>query len=115
MNFCKWIAVATLAASLPATADIVTVVEAVETSTSNINLPVSDNGRLSFKPCAGECAEEFVAVRLTPETRFVTNEGAVAFHLFRKAFMNIRPGTDAYALVSYDTRTNTVTSVRIAN
>jgi hypothetical protein len=115
MDLRKLIAVSILAASLPATADIVTVMNAVETTTSNINFPVSNNARLSFKPCAGTCTKEYVSVRLSPDTSFFVGSKAVVFDEFRKAFLNIRPGTDTYALVSYDTRTSTVTSVRIAN
>ncbi|MDH4049291.1 MAG: hypothetical protein OEW68_14935 [Gammaproteobacteria bacterium] len=115
MKLRNLIAVLMLAAGVPATADVVTVVDAVETTTSNINFPVSNNGRLLFKPCAGTCSANFVSARLTPETRFAINGAAVEFDDFRKQFLNIRPGTDTYALVSYDTRSNTVTSVQIAN
>jgi hypothetical protein len=115
MDLRKLIAVLMLAACLPAAAEIVTLVEAVETTTSNINIPVSNNGRLSFKPCAGSCKAEYVSVRLTPETRFTVGKTALEFDKFRKEFLNIRPGTDTYALVSYDTRSNTATSVHIAN
>lgn len=115
MKFCNFIAVLMLAAWLPAIADIATVVEAVETTTSNIKLPVSNNGRLSFQACAGPCEKDFVSVRLTPDTAFFVSGLAVEFDEFRTAFLNIRTGSKTYALVSYDTQSGTVTSVRIEN
>ena len=104
-----------LALAFPAAADVVTVVEAIETTASNISVPVSNNSRLNFKPCPGTCKADFRSARLTPETRFVVNGQSMAFDEFRKAFINLRRGNDTYALVSYDTRSNTVSSVRISN
>lgn len=96
-----------------ATADIVTVVDVVETSMANVNVPTSTNGRLTFKPCADACDEEFISVRLTPETRFVIHGQQVNFVEFRQEFYRLRRGKDDYALVSYDTEKGIVTSVNV--
>lgn len=94
-------------------ADVVTVVNAVETVTSNISVPTSPNGRLMFRPCDTACDAKFIAVRLTPETRYSVNGQAMSFTDFRREFFNRRRGGDDYALVSYDTETSTATSVFI--
>jgi len=103
-----------LGLSMNAAADLVTVVRAVEVTTSNINMPTSTNGRLSFKPCAGECDAEFLSARLTPATEFKVDGSAQSFVDFREAFFNLPRGKDHYALVSYDAKSFIVTSVHIA-
>ena len=115
MNLRISVATLALALSLPAAADVVTVMEAVETTVGNINVPVSNNGRLAFKPCAGDCTADYLSVRLTPETAYAVRGKAVDFGFFRKAFYDRRRSIDGYALVSYDVKTNTVVSVRIAD
>ena len=83
----------------------------METSAANVNVPTSTNGQLTFKPCAEECDEEFISVRLTPETQFVVRGQQVNFADFRQEFYKLRRGRINYALVSYDTEKRTVTSV----
>ena len=92
---------------------IVTEVEAVELSPSNIILPGSVNGMMTYRPCAGECDVEYERARLTDATSFVVNGEAVKWEDFRVDFTTIRAGDDSYALVSVDLRTGTVTSIRI--
>ncbi len=94
---------------------IVTIVEAVEVSRSNISVPTSANGRMMFKPCAGKCDAKFVAVRLTPATRYFVDQKPVDFLGFRAAFFNSGRGTDDYALVSYEKESNTATSVNLGS
>ena len=101
-----------LCVSVPATAELRTLVEAKETSTAFMNVPTSDNGRLTFKSCE-EC--EFVTVRLTPGTTYYLRGESMLFAEFRKHFSNLRRSKEDYALVTYDTETNTVTSVRVAD
>lgn len=112
----KALAIFGLALCQPAVADfeIVTLVNAVETSPSNIILPSSLNGMVSFRPCAGECDVEYSRARLTEGTTFAVDGKAVKFEDFRKAFAVIRGTDDSYALVSYDTKTKTVTSIDVA-
>jgi hypothetical protein len=97
---------------MAATAEIVTLVDAVETSTKNLSVPTASNGNLSFKPCADGC-DKIIRVRLTPETRYVLNGVAMEFIDFRREFYRLRRGSEDIALVSYDTQKNTVTSVRV--
>ncbi len=92
---------------------IVTEVEAVELSPSNIILPGSVNGMMTFRPCAGDCEVEYERARLTETTSFVVNGVAVKWEDFRVDFTTMRSADDSYALVSVDLRTNTVTSIQI--
>lgn len=94
--------------------EIVTLVNAVETSPSNIVLPASTNGVVSFRPCDGECDAEYERVRLTETTTFVVDGETVKFEAFRNAFAVIKGNKDSYGLISYDTKTKTVTSIDIA-
>ena len=112
MKFRTALLIALLGIALPAMADITTLINAVETSTSNVTVPTASSGHLSFKPCAVDC-EEIIRVRLTPETRYVLNGATMEFIDFRREFYKLRRGSKNYALVSYDTQKNTVTSVRV--
>lgn len=111
----KFFLILALAVSTTATADIVTVVDAVETVTSNISVPTTPNGRLMFRPCDADCDESFIAVRLTPETTYHVRGTAVDFVEFRRQFFNLRRGGEGYALVSYDTESKSATSIRIGS
>ena len=112
MKFRMIILLAGLSIGMAATADIVTLVDAVETSTANLSVPTSSNGNLSFKPCATGC-DQIIRVRLTPETRFVLHGVPMDFADFRREFNKMRRASKDYALVSFDTQRNTVTSVEI--
>ena len=89
-------------------------IDAVETSASDIIIPATLNGTMTFKPCAGECDREHKRARLTPDTKFALNGKAVKFEEFRREFAIIKRGDKSYALVSYDTETNTVTKIEIS-
>jgi hypothetical protein len=113
MDYRRIVSILALALCVSATADIVTIVDAVETSAANVNVPTSINGRLTFKPCAEACNAEFISVRLTPETQFVVRGQQVNFVDFRREFYKLPRYRIYYALVSYDTEKRTVTSVHL--
>ena len=113
MDLRAFAAFVVLATAVPVSADIVTLIDAVETTAGNLRVPVSNNGRLSFRPCDMACDEDFVMARLTPGTTFVVHGAGVDFLEFRKEFYNLRQGHDVYALVSYHVDKNTITSVQI--
>ena len=98
--------------ALPASADIRTIVHAVETSTAFMNIPTTESSRLTFKPCE-EC--DFIEVRLTRDTQYFLRGEQLPFADFRRAFNSLRRSKQDYALVSFDTETNTVMSVRVAD
>jgi hypothetical protein len=115
MNLHKITLIIALAYCGMANADIVTVIDAVETIPSNISVPTSPNGRLMFRPCASECDKEYVAVRLTENTEYYIKSQKVDFLGFRKVFFNMSQREDGYALVAYDTSQKTVTRITIGH
>jgi hypothetical protein len=98
--------------SLPSFGDLKTLVEAKETSTAFMNVPTTDNSRMTFKGCE-DC--EFISVRLTPATAYYVRGEAMTFANFRKSFNNLKRSTEDYALVTYDTESGTATSIRVAD
>jgi len=94
-----------------ATAQIRTLVEAVETAPENIILPASANGMMTFRGCSDECDKEYQRVQLTPESRFSVDGRTVKFEDFRREFVAIKRSDKSYALVSYDTTNGTLTSL----
>ena len=112
MTFRKGVLLLAVCISAPALGDLKTLVEAKETNPSFMNVPTSENGRMTFKTCE-DC--EFISVRLTPETRYYLRGETLTFSAFRTGFNSLRRSTEDYALVTYDTETNTVTSVRVAD
>lgn len=112
MNLRNFSAVLILAACLPATADIKIITRAVETSTAYMNVPTTENSRLMFKSC-DDC--ELIDVRLTAMTQFFVRGKQLPFAEFRREFNNLRQSKEDYALVTYDTETSAVTSVRVAD
>lgn len=103
-----------LVAAQPAVSQIVTAVAAVEASPANIILPGSTDGMVTFRPCQGDCDEDYVRVRLSAGTTFTVNGKAVKYTDFRREFATIKRSPESYALVTYETKTNTVTSIEIA-
>jgi len=96
-----------------ASADLTTLVEAVELTPSNVIMPGSVNGTVTFRPCAGECAKEHRRARLTPETEFYVDGKKVKFEIFHDAMVALRGDDETYALVSVDLEQNTITSFRL--
>lgn len=107
---------AVLALGQPAIAEfeIVTLVDAVELSPSNIIMPGSTNGMMTYKPCANECDAQYERARVTAETRFSISGSAVKFSDFQVEFASLKNAKDSYALLSVDTKTKTVMSLDIA-
>ena len=113
MDLRKLILISALVISAPASSDVVTEIDAVEVTVSNISVPTTVTGRLMFKPCAGECDETYTIVRLTADTGFVVRGQSMSFVEFRQSLLSLGRGSDAYALVSYDTKSKIVTNIRI--
>jgi hypothetical protein len=110
----KFGALALLAFSA-ASADLVTIVDAVELTPSNVIMPGSINGTVTFRPCTGECKKEHRRARLTPTTEFYVDGKKVKFDVFQNAMSVLRGNDEAYALISVDLQNNTVASFRLNN
>jgi hypothetical protein len=94
---------------------IETVIRAVEIAPSNIILPADNSGMMTFRPCDDDCDEDYIRVRLSAGTKFSVNGENVKFADFRRELVTIKRAARSYALVTYETETNTVTSIQIAN
>lgn len=110
-----YLALVATALTLPAgAAELVTLVEAIELSPSNIILPSSVNGTVTFLPCAGKCEEEHRRARLTPNTKFTVDGKSVKFDVFRQGLANLSFNDASYALISVDMQSLTITSIQIS-
>lgn len=105
---------ALLVMSQLAFAQIVTKINAVEVSPANIILPGDTDGMMTFRPCDDQCKEDYIRVRLSADSKFSVDGKAVRFADFRREFATIKRIDSSYALVAYETETNTVTSIQIA-
>lgn len=90
-----------------------TEVEAVEVAPANIILPATASGMVSFKPCDGDCAEPYVRIQLSPNTRFSLDGQSLKFDDFRREFSIVRRSRSSYALINYDVKTNTATNIEV--
>lgn len=106
---------AMLAVGFAAAADmeIVTLVRATELSPSNMILPATTNGMMTYKPCVGECDEDYKRARLTDATRFSVAGKQMKYADFLRQYSVIKNGANSYALISVDTTTKTVTGINI--
>jgi hypothetical protein len=89
-------------------------IDAVELTPDNIILPATINGTMTFQPCVGKCEKKHKRARLTADTRFVIDGRAVKFDEFRRNHATLSRSEESYALVSYETETNTVTKIEIS-
>ena len=89
-------------------------IDAIEVTPDNIILPGTTNGTMTYKPCVGECDEDHKRARLTADTKFVVDGEAVKFEEFRRDHATLRRSKNSYALVSYETETNTVTNIEMS-
>ena len=89
-------------------------VDAIEVSPENMILPSAASGTVTFRPCVGKCDEDHKRARLTADTKFVVNGIAVKFDEFRRNHATLKRSKDSYGLVSYETETNTVTTIEIS-
>lgn len=112
MDFRKALIILSMCITLPALADIRTVVDARELRPSNMTVPTSTNSRLSFRACD---ACDIETARLTPATTFFMNGEAMEFADFRNAVLALRQRNDGYALLSINAETKTVLSLRVAD
>lgn len=109
-----WLTALTCCAPALAEFELVTLINAVETSPANIILPATTNGMMTYRPCSEECDEEYERARLTESTSFSVEGKAVKFEDFRQVYAEIKNLEGSYALVSVDTKLGTVTNINLA-
>ncbi len=116
MKTVRTIALALLAC-LSATANaeytIVTQVNAIELAPSNIIVPASASGMMTFRPCDSSCDEPYQRVQLADDTKFSFDGKRVKFDDFRRLMNSAGALASGYALIRYDTTTNTATDIEV--
>ena len=110
MQIRRLLALAVIGFSLTAAADFRTVTEVHELWLSNVRLPATTSGTLSFSECA-EC--QVVTLRASAATRYAVNGKTVSLVDFRKAIAGVSNRNDQMVDVFHHLDTNTVTAVEI--
>tara|TARA_R110002049_G_scaffold60567_4_gene162521 strand:+ start:646 stop:996 length:351 start_codon:yes stop_codon:yes gene_type:complete len=96
-----------------ATAQLLTLIDAIELAPANIILPGTQNGMVTYKPCVDECDEVHERARLTEDTEFYVDDTRVKYDAFKQGISVLKNNPDSYALISVDTKLKTITSIRI--
>ncbi len=99
-----------LGPSLLAAADLTTITAAYEVAVSNLRLPGSANGTLTFKQ-GPDC--EAQTLRVTSKTRYVVNDRGVALAEFKNQLRRVRNRRTEAATVMHHLKSNTITAVSV--
>ncbi len=110
MHLRKLLVLVLLALSLAAAADFRTITEAYEVDLSNLRLPGSENGTLTFKQCS-DC--ETQTLRVTSKTRYVINDRDFALVEFKEQLKTVRKRKDQNVSVLHHLESNTIKAVKV--
>ena len=99
-----------LGLSLPAAASFEIVSKAHEVSLTDLRLPGSTSGTLTFKPC-NKC--DYKTVRVTTQTQYETNRRRLELEDFRKQLGSIRNRQDVTVTVLHHLESDTIKAVRV--
>ena len=106
----KLLVLVLLGLSLAAAADFRTITEAYEVDLSDLRLPGSENGTLTFKQCS-DC--EAQTLRVTGKTRYVVNDRGVALSEFKNQLRRVRNRKTVAATVMHHLESNTITAISV--
>ena len=106
MNIRTLILILTLSMCGPAVAEIITVEEAIESSTSDIRLPENSSGYLVIRSCS-DCDE--ITLSLSAGTQYLVNGESVEYQDFRRMSRAKGNGLDIF----YDPRNKSVTRMML--
>lgn len=110
MHIRKLLALVLLGLSLSAAAEFTTITAAYEVSVSDLRLPGSATGTLTFKQCA-DC--EAQTLRVTGSTRYVLNDRDLELAEFKAQLGNVRKRNDETATVLHHLESNTITAIKV--
>ncbi len=110
MRIRKLLVLVLLGLSLVAAADFKTITEAYEVDLSDLRLPGSENGTLTFKQCS-DC--EVQILRVTGKTRYVINDRDFALAEFKEQLKHIRNRKDQNVSVLHHLESNTIKAVKV--
>ncbi len=110
MHLRKLLVLVLLGLSLAAAADFRTITEAYEVDLSDLRLPGSENGTLTFKQCS-DC--EAQTLRVTGKTRYLINDRDFALAEFKEQLKGVRNRKTEAATVMHHLESNTITAVKV--
>lgn len=99
-----------LGLSISATADLTTITAAYEVAVTDLRLPVSDNGTLTFKQCP-DCDAQ--TLRVSGKTRYLLNERNVGLAEFKNQLRRVRNRRTEAATVMHHLKSNTITAISV--
>ena len=110
MHSRKLLVLVLLGLSLAAAADFRTISEAYEVALSDLRLPGSENGTLTFRQCS-DC--EVQTVRVTGKTHYVINDRDFALAEFKEQLKRVRNRQDQNVSVLHHLESNTIKAVKV--
>ncbi len=110
MHIQRLLVLAILGLSLAAAADFRTIAEAYEVDLSNLRLPGSEYGTLTFKQCA-DC--ETQTLRVTGTTRYLINDRDFALAEFKEQLKRDGNRKDQNVSVLHHLESNTIKAIEV--
>ena len=110
MRIRKLLVLVLLGLSLAAAADFKTITESYEVALSDLRLPGSEYGTLTFKPCS-DC--EAQTLRVTSKTRYVINDRDFALAEFEEQLKGVRNRKDQIVSVLHHLESNTIKAIKV--
>ncbi len=110
MQLRQLLALVLLGLSLAAAADFRTITEAYEVDLSDLRLPGSENGMLTFKQCS-DC--EAQTLRVSGKTRYVLNDRDFALAEFKEQLKRVRNRKDQIVSVLHHLESNTIKAIKV--
>ncbi len=99
-----------LGLSLAATADFRTITEAYEVDLSDLRLPGSEHGTLTFRQCS-DC--EAQTLRVTGKTRYLINDRDFALAEFKEQLKRVRNRKEQNVSVLHHLESDTIKAIKV--
>ena len=110
MHSWKFLALVLLGLSISAVADFRTITEAYEVDLSDLRLPGSEYGTLTFKQCS-DCETQTVSV--TSNTRYLINDRDFALTEFKEGLKRVRNRKGSSVSVLHHLESNTIKAIKV--
>ncbi len=110
MHSRKLVVLVLLGLSLAAAGEFRTITEAYEVALSDLRLPGSENGTLTFKRCS-DC--EAQTLRVTGKTRYLINDRDFALAEFKEQLKRVRNRKDRNVTVLHHLESNTIKAIKV--
>ncbi len=110
MQLRQLLALVLLGLSLAAAADFRTITEAYEVDLSDLRLPGSENGTLTFRQCS-DCAAQ--TLRVSGKTRYLINDRDFALAEFKEQLKRVRNRKDQIVSVLHHLESNTIKAIKV--